>query len=115
MVRRPPPYGFGAGGAWLPQPPAFAAHAREAQAADPDSMLNLYRAALRLRREHPATELRWLDAPEGALAFARDPGLVVVANLAAAPVAPAGEVLLASGPLTASGEIPPDTAAWLSV
>ncbi len=114
-----PPYGFGVGGAWLPQPPAFAAHTRETLAADPDSVLNLYRAALRLRREHPAlggcAPVRWLDAPEGALAFARDPGLAVVANLAAAPVAPAGELLLASGPLAASGEIPPDTAVWLSV
>jgi alpha-glucosidase len=49
------------------------------------------------------------------LAFARDPGLQCVVNLAAAPVPlpPHGGVLLTSDPLSTGGELPPDTAAWL--
>lgn len=81
-------------------------------------MLELYRAALRVRRNHPALgdgTLRWLDAPPDVLAFAREPGFVCLVNLSAAPSPlPAGtRVLLASGPLTGHQEIPVDTAAWL--
>ncbi len=50
---------------WLPQPPEWGGYSAEAQLGDPDSFLSLYRAALRLRREHPALgrgTLRWLDA-----------------------------------------------------
>ena len=37
---------------------------RRAELSDPDSMLHLYRAALRIRREHPALgdgEMAWLE------------------------------------------------------
>ena len=60
--------------------------------------------------------LRWLDAPEGVLSFARDPGFGCLVNLSARPV-PLPEhaaVLLASGPLTGDGLLPADTAVWLS-
>ncbi|SDN67236.1 glycoside hydrolase family 13 protein [Actinacidiphila guanduensis] len=49
-----PPFGFSPAGAaepWLPQPADWAARTAELQAADPASMLSLYRAAVRLRRE----------------------------------------------------------------
>jgi alpha-glucosidase len=64
--------------------------------------------------------MRWLDAPDDALVFARDPGFVFAANLGAAPVPlpPHREVLLASGKLLPGGErarLPGDTAAWLAV
>ena len=39
--------------AWLPQPADWAALTVAARTGDPGSMLELYRAALRLRREHP--------------------------------------------------------------
>jgi alpha-glucosidase len=79
-------------------------------------MLELYRAALRLRRAEPALgdgPMRWLPSPDGVLAFARG-DLSCVANLSPAPVTlPAHTaVLLASGPLD-GGLLPPDTAAWL--
>ena len=107
-----PPFGFGAGDPWLPQPPDWKDLTVEAQDADPGSMLNLYRAALALRREHLGDgSLSWLPSAGGVLAFRRDSGLTCTINLGAEPVPVAGEVLLASGPL-ADGLLPPDTAAW---
>jgi alpha-glucosidase len=100
----------------------------ESQLADEHSTVNLYRSALRLRRDHPALgrgtpspdapgrdALRWLGPDErGLLCFAREPGFVLAANLGPAPVPlPAHrDVLLASGPVT-GGSLPPDTAVWL--
>ncbi|MFQ6200515.1 glycoside hydrolase family 13 protein, partial [Streptomyces sp. NPDC000405] len=89
------PYGFSpdASGAfeaaapWLPQPADWAPRTAEAQTGDKTSMLELYRAALRLRHEHPALgdgTLTWLDdTPARVLAFRRDPGFVCVVNLSA--------------------------------
>jgi alpha-glucosidase len=101
----------------------------ESQIADEHSTVNLYRSALRLRRDHPALgrgapgpgapgpdALRWLGPDDGGLlCFAREPGFVLAANLGPVPVPlPAHhDVLLASGPV-ACGSLPPDTAAWLS-
>ncbi|MEU4577419.1 glycoside hydrolase family 13 protein [Nonomuraea sp. NPDC023979] len=103
---------------WLPIPAEWTALSAEAQEDDPASTLNLYRAALRLRREHPALgggTLTWLDSPRDVLAIRREPGLTVVLNTGEEPVDPGlgGRVLLASGPLPAGGAIPPDTAVWL--
>jgi alpha-glucosidase len=116
-----PPFGFGPDGAgtWLPQPESWRRLTADAQARDPGSMLALYRAALRLRREHAALgdgELRWLDTPEGVLMFTRAPGFGCAVNLSGAPFAlpTDSEVLLASGPLD-GGLLPADTAAWLAV
>jgi alpha-glucosidase len=109
---------------WLPQPPGWGAYSVAAEQGDPASFLTLYRAALRLRRDHPALGAgisRWLDAPEGVLAFVRDPGFAFAANLAREPrpLPPYTEVLLASGPLDTDGagdvSLPPDTAVWLAV
>jgi len=127
-----PPYGFGPGEprTWLPQPAGWAPMSVAAQTGDAGSMLELYRAALRLRRSVTG-HLQWLDTPDpqgplvqaptagtdpDVLAFRRDSGLVCVVNLGSAPVSLAGygELLLASGPLTDDGGLPPDTAAWLA-
>jgi alpha-glucosidase len=109
---------------WLPQPSDWGDYSVEAELGDPDSFLSLYRAALRLRRAHPALGLgtmRWLDGPheaESLLCFARDPGFIFAANLgpAAVPLPPYQEILLAStpDPLNADGSLRPDTAVWLS-
>jgi alpha-glucosidase len=122
-------FGFSGGSAasparpWLPQPADWGRYSVDAQLADERSVLGLYRAALRLRREHPALgrgTLRWLDepaAPEGTglICFARDPGFVFAANLGAAPepLPPHREILLASEPIS-DDSLPPDTAVWLS-
>ncbi|MFB9470414.1 glycoside hydrolase family 13 protein [Nonomuraea salmonea] len=110
--------GLGWRNPWLPIPAEWAALSAEAQHDDPASTLNLYRAALRLRRQHPALgggTLTWLDSPEDVLVIEREPGLVVVLNTGDEPVRPgvAGEVLLSSGPLTDDGSVPPDTTVWL--
>jgi alpha-glucosidase len=130
---------------WLPQPADWGTYSAQSQQDDPDSYLNLYRSALRLRREHPALglglapaaadsgpdadasaadpgaapgsrALRWLEAPPDALVFAREPGFVFAANLGTEPLLlPRHDaILLASGPLTGDGTLPPDTAAWLT-
>ncbi|GAB7033923.1 glycoside hydrolase family 13 protein [Streptomyces sp. NPDC021749] len=117
-----PPYGFGTGGSWLPQPADWAPLTVEAQTGDPSSTLELYRTALSLRRSHPGLgageAVEWLDAPAGVLAFRRPGGLVCTANTTEEPVriSVPGRVLLASGPLDASGpdevELPADTTVW---
>ncbi|MFF4752492.1 glycoside hydrolase family 13 protein [Streptomyces sp. NPDC002514] len=112
-----PSYGFGPGAAWLPQPASFGGYAVEAQAGTAGSTLELYRAALRLRRKLLEGEtLTWApDAPPGILDFARAEGWRCVVNLSDDPVRlPPGEVLLGSGPLAENGTVlPPDTTAWL--
>ncbi len=115
-----PPYGFGPGTGqpWLPQPPNWAPLTAEAQATDPDSHLTLYKAALRIRREHPALgdgRLTWdEDAPAGVLSFTRDPGFRCVVNITGHPVDLPGhpDLLLSSQPLD-NAKLPTDTTAWL--
>ncbi|WP_113704671.1 glycoside hydrolase family 13 protein [Nonomuraea lactucae] len=110
-----PPYGFGGPRPWLPQPEGWHGLTAQAQLADPGSMLNLYRSALRLRRDLLGDgTLSWLPSGDDVLAFGRDSGLICVSNLGAVPVPlPPGEVLLASGPLEGAA-LPPDTTAWLA-
>lgn len=110
-----PSYGFGAGGAWLPQPQWFAEYAVEAQDGTEGSTLELYRTALRLRRKLlQGEDLTWSDtAPAGVLDFVRHEGWRCVTNLSETAVPlPEGEVLLAGGPLE-NGLLGPDTTVWL--
>jgi alpha-glucosidase len=115
-----PPYGFSPPGTtgrpWLPQPAAWRDRTVAAQSGDPDSMLELYRRALRCRRGRP--ELRdgafaWLPGPDETLAFRRG-GLTCLLNLSDQSVeVPRGKVVLASGPLDGD-RLPPDTGIWLT-
>jgi alpha-glucosidase len=114
-----PPYGFtSTPGTWLPMPSGWADRTVAAQLEDPSSTLSLYRQALQLRREHQTfagTELLWYDAPPGCFAFLRkEGGLVCALNASEVQVPlPNGQLLLASGPLSAGGDaLPPDTAVW---
>jgi alpha-glucosidase len=111
-----PPFGFSTGAPWLPQPAGWSTMTVEAQLADPASMLSLYRAALRIRRERLGDGvLAWLPLGDGVLAFTRDTGLICVVNLGSQPVRlpPHESILLTSGPL--DGDLlPTDTTAWLS-
>jgi alpha-glucosidase len=116
-----PSLGFGPGRPWLPQPEAWSELSVEAQQGVAGSTLELYRAALRLRRELLRGEtMEWLTSPARTLVFRRDTpdgaSVVCVVNLGATPVPlPAyDEVLLTSAPLDGDG-LPPDTAAWVRV
>ncbi|KIF67371.1 alpha-glucosidase, partial [Streptomyces sp. AcH 505] len=139
----------GAGGSWLPQPDSWAELSVEAQTGDPDSTLELYRAALAVRRAHPAlgagSSVTWLEAPDGVLAFRRDPAdtpvtadgaggaVVCTVNLTGAPITlpRPGRMLVASSTATATDaashtaavdggssmeiKIPADTAIWWAI
>ena len=72
-----PSYGFGPGSAsWLPQPADWSTMSVLAEQGVDGSTLELYRSALRARRESTALgegPLLWLaDAPAGVLAFSRE-------------------------------------------
>ncbi|WP_116952294.1 glycoside hydrolase family 13 protein [Jiangella endophytica] len=111
-------YGFGAGGAWLPQPAGWGDRSVEAETGDPGSVLSLYRSALRLRRDIPADEsLTWLPSAADVLAFRRGEAFACVVNLGTAPadLPEHREVILSSGPLGPDGRLPGDTAVWLAV
>ncbi|MFG1826506.1 alpha-amylase family glycosyl hydrolase [Microbispora bryophytorum] len=111
-----PPYGFGSGGSWLPQPENWADLTAERQAADPSSTLWFYRRALQTRRELRGTlpdAITWLESPEETLFFRRG-RLLCVINCGEGAVAlpPHDQVLITSGPLDGTA-LPADTAAWL--
>ncbi|MFJ8581282.1 glycoside hydrolase family 13 protein [Micromonospora sp. NPDC093277] len=110
-----PSYGFGPTDAsWLPQPPIWTEYALDRQRGVPGSTYELYRTALRLRREHGlgGGPLRWLSSGDEVLTFT-NAGLTVLTNFGAAPVAlPAGaEVLVASAPLDGHA-VPTDATVW---
>ncbi|WP_438488333.1 glycoside hydrolase family 13 protein [Streptomyces sp. S186] len=117
-----PPYGFGPGGSWLPQPADWAPLSVAAQTGDPSSTLELYRGALELRRRLPGLgdgEMTWEAAPEGVLAFRR-PGVLCTVNtrLQEAAIPLPGELLLASAPVAvdgASAVLPGDSCVWWAI
>ncbi len=105
-------YGFGPGErSWLPQPPDWAEYSVQRQRGAAGSTYELYRAALRLRREYGlgSGALTWEDSD--GLAFTNG-ALLVVTNFGPEPIAAPPDVLLASGPLTGDGQLPGDTTVW---
>ncbi|MFE2142685.1 glycoside hydrolase family 13 protein [Streptomyces sp. NPDC059456] len=117
-----PPYGFGPAGAWLPQPRDWAPLSVAAQTGDPHSTLELYRAALELRRALPglgspdAGPLTWLSAPDGVLLFTR-PGFACTLNSRSEPLElpSPGRPVLSSAPVETDGRtvlLPADSCTW---
>ena len=82
------------------------------QRADPHSMLALYTDALRIRHGFEGG-IEWLDLGPDVLAFRRGDRLCITNFADRAIELPNGELLLASDELTATGELPPDSTAWL--
>lgn len=114
------PFGFGVDATpWLPQPADWAELTADKEDADPNSLLNLYRAILAERKANPALgegtgTLTWDDAPKGVLSFTREPGFRCVVNLSEQPYQlPDGKVILSSEVLD-NGLLPVDAAVWLS-
>ncbi|GJD49433.1 Oligo-1,6-glucosidase [Methylobacterium crusticola] len=111
-VRTPMPWAPGPGGGftegepWLPLGPADPGLTVAAQAADPGSLLSLYRALLRLRRGEPALSagaVAIVEADEAVLAYERTHAgrrLLVALNFSARTATPpltrAGRLLLSS-------------------
>ncbi|MFY1596064.1 glycoside hydrolase family 13 protein [Micromonospora sp. WMMD737] len=112
-----PSYGFGPTDAsWLPQPSLWAEYALDRQRDTPGSTYELYRTALRLRREHRLGEgpLEWLASGDEVLSF-RNGGLTVLTNFgdAAVPLPAGSELVHASAPLDADGAVPTDVTVWV--
>jgi alpha-glucosidase len=126
-------FGFGEAAAHLPQPLWFAKYAVEAEEADPDSTLRLYRRALGLRHDLQAGEkFEWIEAGDTVLAFSRG-GWASLTNFGSSSVPlPSDTVLLSSSqPLLFSspvlrssdsalpsdadspGVLPADTTVWM--
>ena len=111
------PYGFGPAGTtpWLPMPDDWAPLTVAAQRKDPHSTWSFYRDALRARRRlgDVGDEVELVDGRATVLEVRRGP-LTVVCNCGTRPARlPAGDVVIASGPLD-DGRLPPDTAAWVA-
>jgi alpha-glucosidase len=108
-----PALGFSSAEPWLPMPPSWRALSVEVQDKDPGSMLALYRAALTARRSISG-DLRWLDAPDGVLMFARG-DFVCAVNTGTAPVElpvdPSAVELWSQTPQS-NRSLPGETAAW---
>jgi len=111
--------GFGANGAWLPQPAHWADLAASVQQGDDASMLSLYRRALAVRRAQPAlhtTAMEWVSSPPDVLHWRRphpDGPLDVVVTMGTDHYRlPPGEVVMASHP-PEDGLLPPGAAAWV--
>ncbi len=114
-----PPYSFSPEGAarepWLPQPGDWGPLSAAAQEEDPDSVLALYRTALRLRRERwvGAGELTWVDAPPAVVAFRRGDLECWLNTGDEAVDLPEAAVLLVSEPGAEPGLLPGAASAWL--
>lgn len=110
-----PSFGFGSGGAHLPQPGWFGALSVAAQQDDPHSTLALYRRALRVRRTLLTEEsLEWIDTGrDDVVHFVRPNGWQIVTTFGSAPYPlPAGTVVLSSGP-TDGSTLPGESTAWI--
>jgi alpha-glucosidase len=111
-----PAYGFSPSGeSWLPQPEDWDDLARSAQEGRPGSTLELYRTALRLRRERELGlgAVEWLPGYGGDVVAFRNSGVTVIANLGEVPVElPGGRMVLSSEALE-EGVLPTDATVWL--
>lgn len=112
-----PNAGFSTAQPWLPLPEGWAAWSAEAQRGRPDSMLELYRAALGLRRELAVADesVELVPGPPGTLTYRRPTGLMCFVNFGPddQPLPDHEEVLLASDGLPGPDTVGPDTAVWL--
>ena len=111
-------FGFGANGAWLPQPAWFGAYSVQAQDGVSGSTLEMYRDAIALRRMLTSTdsELHWLHADAAdRLHFRRSNGWECLVNLSSVdiPLPTDHDVLISTGALNGNA-VPPETTVWLA-
>ena len=122
-------FGFGDGGAHLPQPKNFGDYSIEVESADPSSPLSIFRKALALRKNLiTAEEITWHETGDNSvLHFSRPNGLHCITNFGRNHYNfdGIGEVIHASGPLAEKGvylvhgvettgnDLPPATTVWV--
>ena len=102
------------GKAWLPQPESYADLARDQQESDPDSTLELYRSALKLRSDLKLGEgsFDWVST-HAELSY-QNGELKVIHNFTNQPIELNGKVLISSMPLD-EGRLSPNDTAWILV
>ncbi|PVZ53686.1 alpha-amylase family glycosyl hydrolase [Arthrobacter sp. H-02-3] len=106
---------------WLPVPSGWGAVAVERQQQDPESALNLTKAALELRRQLWNNEVftaddggSWRVEAGNLLICERNEHFLVAVAMGTEPVQlPAGSVLLSAAPLAEDGWLQPNNAAWV--
>ena len=105
------PFGFTTGKPWLPLQDTWREFTVEAEDRDPNSSLNLYRSALKIRRENfvGSGEIYW-ESTKGLLSYKRGQ-ITVTLNVSDSPQPISGKIILASQELTES--LPPAAAVWL--
>ena len=124
-----PSFGFGDGGAHLPQPKNFGEYSIEVESADPNSPLSIFRKALALRKTLIAPEeITWHETGDNSvLHFSRPNGWNCITNFGRNyyNFDGIGEVIHASGPLAEKGvylvhgvettgnDLPPATTVWV--
>ncbi|MEG0161369.1 MAG: glycoside hydrolase family 13 protein, partial [Aurantimicrobium sp.] len=109
-------YGFGpAGEPWLPQPAVYRDFARDLQEGVPGSTLELYKAALAIRKDRALGDgiLEWIEGtPENVLGF-RNGDVTVFINYSQDDfVLPDGDIILDSAD-SSSGVLTPASAVWM--
>jgi alpha-glucosidase len=109
-------YGFGPGGSHLPQPEWFKEWNVEKEDGVAGSTLELYRAALKIRKQLQCEEkLTWVNHlfNRNVLHFKRANGWQSITNFGSKPVKlPKGKLLLSSAPIV-DGKLPANATAWL--
>jgi alpha-glucosidase len=117
------PFGFSYGKPWLPIPNEWKEFSVSAQSADSASTLNLYRSALKFRKDNLVGlgEIEWVDRGEtGLISFARGEFAVYlntststlkIPTTGALELGSDKEVVLADGTLT----LPAASAAWVAI
>jgi len=109
-------FGFGSGGSHLPQPGWFREFAVSVEDAEPDSTLNLYRAALAARAELLVGDgVTFGDAPDGVIEVQREGGWRSITTFGVPAPLPEGEILVSSAAVGDDRVLPPDATAWLRI
>ena len=117
------PFGFTSGSPWLPIPNEWREFSVSAQIADPASTLNLYRSALKIRKNNLAGsgEVKWIDRGNtGLISFVRGEFAIYLNTATTAMEIPtAGTLVLGSSPeiVLANGSLnlPAASAAWVAI
>ena len=103
--------------AWLPQPEWWGNYAVTKQEVDPDSSLNMYRTALKIRRDESGLgdgPIEWIDLGKDVLAFSRPGNFLCAVNFGEEVDLPNGEILVSSESIS-NNKLPKDAAIWMRI